>query len=146
MAGFINPNLRPTQFSLPTSTVEMSIRCSELKDCDFLSKSDPVAIIFGKFQDKWEELWRSEMLLNDLNPTWKSTFVHEYRFEETQPIKIEIYDWDTNDSGVTKKLKDQDLIGKIETNMANLVSAKNYSAVLRNKSNKGQFLTYSDVN
>ena len=143
----MNPNLGganfgPTQFSLPTSTVEMSIRCSGLADCDFLSKSDPVAIIFGKFQDKWEELWRSEMLLNDLNPNWKSTFVHEYRFEETQPIKIEIYDWDTNDSGVTKKLKDQDLIGGIETNMANLVSAKNYSAVLRNKSNKGQFFTY----
>ena len=77
------------------------------------------------------------MLSNDLNPTWKSTFIHEYRFEENQPIKIEIYDWDTSDSGVKRNLKDQDLIGKIETNMASLVSAKNYSAVLRNKNNKG---------
>ena len=84
------------------------------------------------------ELWRSEMLTNDLDPVWKSTFVHEYRFEESQPIKIEIYDWDTSDSGVTNHLKDQDLIGRIETNMASLVSAKQYNAVLRNKANKGQ--------
>ena len=84
------------------------------------------------------ELWRSEMLMNDLDPVWKSTFVHEYRFEESQPIKIEIYDWDTSDSGVTNHLKDQDLIGRIETNMASLVSAKQYNAVLRSKAQKGQ--------
>jgi hypothetical protein len=55
MAGFTNPSA-PTmdnQFSLPTSTVEMSIRCTGLADCDWLSKSDPVAIIFGKLQGKW---------------------------------------------------------------------------------------------
>ena len=137
MAGFSAPPPVMGQFSLPTSTVQMSLRCSGLADCDWLSKSDPVAIISGKFQGQWRELWRSEMLLNDLDPVWKSVFVHEYRFEESQPIKIEIYDWDTSDSGVTNQLKDQDLIGKIETNMANLVSAKNYSAVLRNKANKG---------
>ena len=90
-----------------------------------------------EFDDR-RELWRSEMLMNDLDPVWKSTFVHEYRFEESQPIKIEIYDWDTSDSGVTNHLKDQDLIGRIETNMASLVSAKQYNAVLRNKANKGQ--------
>ena len=88
--------------------------------------------------DNRRELWRSEMLSNDHDPVWKSTFVHEYRFEESQPIKIEIYDWDTSDSGVTNHLKDQDLIGRIETNMASLVSAKQYNAVLRNKANKGQ--------
>ena len=58
--------------------------------------------------DNRRELWRSEMLMNDLDPVWKSTFVHEYRFEESQPIKIEIYDWDTSDSGVTNHLKDQE--------------------------------------
>ena len=88
--------------------------------------------------DNRRELWRSEMLTNEHDPVWKSTFVHEYRFEESQPIKIEIYDWDTSDSGVTNHLKDQDLIGRIETNMASLVSAKQYNAVLRNKANKGQ--------
>ena len=55
MAGFTNPSAPPmdNQFSLPTSTVEMSIRCTGLADCDWLSKSDPVAIIFGKLQGQW---------------------------------------------------------------------------------------------
>ena len=137
--GFVQPPMSSSSLmSLPTTTVELSIRCTNLNDCDYLSKSDPVAIIFGKSHSKhWIELWRSEMLVNNLNPAWKHSFVHEYRFEEHQPLKIEIYDWDTDDKGVNNKLKDQDLIGRIETNMANLVSAKQYSAVLRNKSNKG---------
>ena len=59
MAGFL-----PGKSSgLPTTTVELSIRCSNLSDCDYLSKSDPVAVIFGKNKgyDEWIELWRSEM-------------------------------------------------------------------------------------
>ena len=142
MAGFVMPsapNANPA-FSLPTSTVELSIRCAKLSDCDFLSKSDPVAIVFGKIKGRsdWRELWRSEMVLNDLNPVFKKRFVHEYRFEEHQPIKVEIYDWDTNDSGVSKDLSEQDLIGRLETTMANLVSAPNkqYISVLKSKQNK----------
>ena len=124
---------------MPTSSVEMTIRCQDLVDRDFISKSDPVAIIFGKSknQKKWKELWRSEMILNNVNPAWKSTFVHDYKFEENQPLKIEIHDWDTNDVGISKDIDDQDLIGKIETSMAALVSSKQFSAVLRTKSNKG---------
>jgi len=137
MAGFMNPNTAMGQFRLPTSTVELSISCTNLSDCDWLSKSDPVAFIFGKVKGgDWRELWRSEMLVNEHNPKWKSTFVHEYRFEENQPIKIEIFDWDSGDFDVKNKLKDQDLIGRIETNLASLVSAKQFNAVLRGKDNR----------
>ena len=48
MAGFMNPNMAMGQFRLPTSTVELSISCTNLSDCDWLSKSDPVAFIFGQ--------------------------------------------------------------------------------------------------
>ena len=124
MAGFVQPPM-----SMPTSTVELSIRCAKLSDSDFLSKSDPVAIIFDKLRQdgkssEWREVWRSEMILNDLNPSWKRTFVHDYRFEEHQAIKIEIYDWDTADEGVAKNLEEQDFIGSIETNMAAIVSSR----------------------
>ena len=142
MAGFVNPSAPRANpaFSLPTTTVELSIRCAKLSDCDFLSKSDPVAIVFGKVKGHpgWRELWRSEMVLNDLNPMFKKRFMYEYRFEEHQPIKVEIYDWDTNDAGVSKDLSDQDVIGAIETTMAALVSAPNkqYTAVLKTKQNK----------
>ena len=128
-------------FGLPTTTVEISIRCSNLSDCDYLTKSDPVAVIFGKHKgyDEWVELWRSEMLHDDLHPEFSKTFVHEYRFEEHQPIKVKIYDWDTSDDDVSKKLSDQDMIGKVETSMASLVSApnKSWTSVLKSKHKKG---------
>ena len=94
MAGFIDPSAPPMMggapnsgpTSLPTTTVEMSIRCAKLKDTDILSKSDPVAIIFDKPKGTncWREAWRAEMILNDLNPSWKKTWVHEYRFEGSE--------------------------------------------------------------
>ena len=79
------------------------------------------------------------MLHDDLNPEFRKTFVHEYRFEEHQPIKVKIYDWDTSDHDVSKKLSDQDMIGKVETSMATLVSApnKSWTSVLKSKHNKG---------
>jgi len=157
MAGFIDPSAPPMHGrtssmvpSAPTTTVELTLRCSNLSDCDYLSKSDPVAIIFEKPKgsQNWIERWRSEMILNNLNPTWNKRFVHDYRFEEKQPLKIEIYDWDTNDQGVSHALKDQDLIGRLETNMASIVSSKQFSAVLRSKTNKGAgtcFITAEEV-
>ena len=138
MAGFIDPSAPPMSGrtssmvpSVPTTTVELTLRCSNLSDCDYLSKSDPVAIIFEKPKGSqhWIERWRSEMILNNLNPIWNKRFVHDYKFEEKQPLKIEIYDWDTNDQGVSHALKDQDLIGRLETNMASIVSSKQFSAV-----------------
>ena len=133
MAGFIRQ-------ALPTSTVELSIKCSNLSDRDYLTKSDPVAVIFGKVKghSKWKEIWRSEMLNNNLNPEFKKTFVTEYRFEENQPIKIKIIDWDSADPGVNKDLDDQDTIGKVDTTMAALVSAPNkqWKSVLKNKHGK----------
>ena len=101
----------------PTSTVELSIKCSNLKDCDVLSKSDPVAVIYGKTKGygSWKELWRSETIHNNLNPEFKTTFVHEYRFEEHQPIKVVIYDWDSPVSSSSSdsdcELKDQKHLG-----------------------------------
>ena len=155
MAGFINPSLPQmaedtSKITLPTTTMELSFRCSNLRDKDILSKSDPVAIIFGKTKgsQNWLELWRSEMILNNLSPSWKKTFFYDYRFEENQPLRIDIYDWDTSDHGTSKDIKDQDLIGRLETNMGSIVSSKQFSAVLRSKTNKGAgtcFVTAEEI-
>jgi Ca2+-dependent lipid-binding protein len=150
MAGFIDPNLNqgsygapsnmmPRVSSMPTTTVDLTFKCSKLKDLDYISKSDPVAVIFDKINNTWREIWRSERLENNLNPIWKNKLTFDYRFEECQPIKVEIYDWDTNDKSAKGKLKDQEFIGSCETTLAAIASApqKMFKAVLRSKSNKG---------
>ena len=48
--------------TLPTSTVELSVRCSDLADTDLMSKSDPICVLFIKQKGQWFELGRTEMI------------------------------------------------------------------------------------
>ena len=97
----------PTSNSLPTSTVEISVRCTDLADKDLMSKSDPICVMFMQKQGQWLEIGRTEMIKDTLNPSWEKKFVVDYSFEERQVVKFEIYDWD-NDSN---KLSHQDFLG-----------------------------------
>ena len=44
---------------------------------------------------KWHEVGRTEQVKNDKNPVWKRKIEIDYRFEERQEVKFEVYDWDT---------------------------------------------------
>lgn len=63
--------------------IELSISCTELRDVDTISKSDPVCFLYragnGKAaaaandsdDDKWSLVGRTEMISNNLNPKVK---------------------------------------------------------------------------
>ena len=51
-----------------SSKVELSISCSNLKNLDYFSKSDPVVFLYIKRQNDWVKLGRTEVIDNDLNP------------------------------------------------------------------------------
>lgn len=76
-------------------------------DLDVFSKSDPICIIYEKtsgrkatttdpiavvtWQDRqWTERGRTEIIWNDLNPQFKTTFLIPYFFEETQLFRFEL--------------------------------------------------------
>lgn len=86
-------------------TIELFISCRNLKDLDVFSKSDPKVRVFYTFQGKETNLGETEFHKNDLNPTFKKTFVMEYIFEVRQNLRFEVWDNDTS-SG-------DDLIGNI---------------------------------
>ena len=50
------------------SKVELSISCTNLKDLDTFSKSDPVVFLFEKKGREWLKLGRTEMIDDNLNP------------------------------------------------------------------------------
>ena len=50
------------------SKVEISISCSNLKDLDHFSKSDPVVFLYEKKGKEWIRLGRTEVIDNNLNP------------------------------------------------------------------------------
>merc|ERR1712008_466584 len=63
------PGFDPSSTSLPTSTVEISVRCTDLADKDVMSKSDPICVMFIQKQGKWFEIGRTEMIADTLNPS-----------------------------------------------------------------------------
>jgi Ca2+-dependent lipid-binding protein len=116
LAGGFNPTaggtaagLPPSSRGLPTSTLELTVKCENLCDKDVFSKSDPFCVMFIKKGGHWYELGRTETVTDNLSPEWQKKFVVEYSFEERQEVKFEVYDTDSNSS----KLSQHDFLGPI---------------------------------
>lgn len=62
---FAQPSFAPRD---TYSKVELSISCTNLKDLDHFSKSDPCLFIFEKRGTEWIKLGRTEVIDNNLNP------------------------------------------------------------------------------
>ncbi len=62
---FAQPSFAPRD---TFSKVELSISCSNLKDLDHFSKSDPAVFLYEKRGKDWIKLDRTEVIDNNLNP------------------------------------------------------------------------------
>lgn len=129
----------PPRAALPTSTIELSVKCTDLVDMDVFSKSDPLCVMFQKSSNgQWYEIGRTEMIKECLSPEWQKKFVVDYSFEERQIVKFEVFDWDMN----SNNLSDHDFLGRVECSLGSIVSApgKQFVSVIRDapKSNKGK--------
>jgi hypothetical protein len=65
------------------SKVELSFACRELVDLDTFSLSDPQVIMYMKDtkQTSWNEIGRTEIIWNNLNPNFVKTIIVDYHFE-----------------------------------------------------------------
>jgi len=124
---------QPLMVNLPTSTMELSVRCTDLCDKDMLSKSDPICAMFILRQGRWCELGRTERIADDLNPSWEKKFIVDYSFEERQVVKFEVYDIDSDSARFT----DHDFLGRCETTMGAIVSTGNFVSVLKDSPKSG---------
>jgi len=129
--------------SLPSATLELAVRCENLTDRDLLSKSDPFCVAFLKKNGAWIESDRTETLANNLNPAWLKKFSVRYSFEESQPIKFEVYDADTRSGALGR----HDFLGRCETTLAALVSAgAKFVSVLKDgpRNNGGRIVVFAE--
>lgn len=87
---------------------------------------------------RWRELDRTEVLKDNLNPTWSKLFLLSYYFEMQQQFKVEVYD---EDMGNVSKLSEHDFIGGAEFTLGQLLGAPGQSGTFlltRGKSSKHQ--------
>lgn len=102
-----------------TSIVELSISCSNLPDCDIVTKSDPQVIVYllditGK--DKKSEIGRTEVIQDNLNPKFVRKVLIQYHFEQIQRLRFEVYDIDP--------VGGNDFLGSADTTLAEIVTSR----------------------
>lgn len=110
----------PPPAGAPTSKIELTISCLNLRDKDYFSKSDPMAVLYVKESGSstYKEFGRTEVVKDTLNPRFTKKFVLNYRFEEYQKLKFEVYDVDTTRS----RLTDHDFLGSTECSLGEIVA------------------------
>lgn len=66
---------------------------------DLFSKSDPFFIISKSAGNQFVDIYKSEIIMNNLNPNWKNFEITMQKLcngDENNPIKISVFDWDKN--------------------------------------------------
>ncbi|KAL7003011.1 Protein BONZAI 3 [Sarracenia purpurea var. burkii] len=69
-----------------------------------LFSSDPIAVVYAKKRDgSLEELGRTEVIMNSLDPVWIEKINVAYQFEIVQLLIFHVYDVDTRYHNVPVK-------------------------------------------
>ncbi|GAB4855482.1 Protein BONZAI 3 [Ancistrocladus abbreviatus] len=114
--------------------LELSLSAAKLPDLDIMSKSDPMAVVYSKKQDgTLEELGRTEVIMNILDPVWIEKISVTYQFEVVQPLVFRVYDVDTkyhNRSVKAIKLSNQDFLGEATCVLSEIITKQNRSLTL----------------
>lgn len=116
------------------SQIELSYSAADLRDRDVLSKSDPMLVVYTKGRDGvLEELGRTEVILNSLNPTWIAKHTITYHFQIVQTLVFHVYDVDTQFHNVEVKmlkLDEQQFLGEATCALSEIVTKSNRSLTL----------------
>nr|XP_029122574.1 protein BONZAI 1 [Elaeis guineensis] len=116
------------------SQIELSLSASNLHDRDVLSKSDPMAVVYAKRRDgQLEEIGRTEVVLNSLNPVWIAKITVNYLFEVVQPLVFQVYDIDSQFHNVPEKmlkLEEQQFLGEASCLLSEVVTKNTRSLSL----------------
>ncbi|XP_015570574.2 protein BONZAI 3 isoform X2 [Ricinus communis] len=111
-----------------------------------------MAVIYVKKKDgKLEEVGRTEVILNSLNPSWIEKITIAYQFETLQLLVFHIYDVDTKYHNIpvkSLKLKDQQFLGEASCFLSEIVTKLNQTVTLnlQNRSGHGVLTNLGTLN
>lgn len=133
---------KPGGSAVPTTQVEIAVSCRNLVDMDLMSKSDPMCVLYVKqfASEQWREVGRTEVIWDNLNPAFVKKFILDYFFEESQKLKFEMYDVDSE----SHDLRKHDFLGSMECTLGEVVSLNQLQRPLRGpKPDSGSILLVS---
>ncbi len=72
------------------------------------------------FRTLWNEVGRTEVIMDNLNPRFIKSFAVEYHFEERQRFKVKVFDVD--DFTANAALSSHDFVGELEFQLHEVVT------------------------
>lgn len=116
--------------------VELCLSAARLPRMDLMSKSDPFCVLSIRDQvtDGWRFIARTETIDNNEDPVWKKRFTVDYRFEEIQELRFEVYDEDSK----SDDLNAQDFIGRVILPLSSILSAPGQTKTVELKTKEGK--------
>ena len=102
--------------------VQLFVSCRKLTDLDTFSKSDPFVDVQEKNtrEGQWVSAGRTEIIWDNLNPDFITSFKFNFHFEEQKFLKFRVYD--ANDK--SGNIRNSDFIGECECTLGEIVGAQ----------------------
>jgi len=114
---------QPGIASVPSTSVELTLSCDNLRNLDLMSKSDPFCVVYYKDNSKqreFMEIGRTETIYDNLKPRWQKKIILDYNFEQRQYLKFSVYDSDSSST----YLDSHDFLGSAEASLGEIVSTQ----------------------
>ena len=61
---------------------------------DTFTRTDGMCVLYRQAGNQWHKIGMTEVIMDNLNPTWIKSFDVQYHFEQRENYKVEIYDID----------------------------------------------------
>lgn len=119
--------------------LELFISCRNLPKMDLNSPSDPFVVISQKNESngRFFELMKTEVIQDNNNPEFTKQIHIDYKFEEVQILRLDIYDADAPN---INQLSKHDYIGYCEFVLGDLVTSNGCKLAMKLKDKKNKQL------
>ena len=133
------------QSAVLSEKLEIFISCGNLPKLDIGSPSDPFVIISQKNEqnNKYFQLSKTEIVQDNNNPEFTKQIQIDYKFEEVQLLRFDIYD---ADSPNINNLKEHDYIGLCQFVLGDLVTSNSSKLSMKIKDKNGKPLIVNKAN
>jgi len=115
--------------------LQLSLSASNLGDHEYFPKINPMVVVYSKRKDgQLEEIGRSEVTLNSLNPSWMTKISVQYQFEVLQPLVFQVFDIDPQLHDVSEKilkLEEQQFLGEATCLLSEVVTKRDRLLTLK---------------
>ncbi|KXS21585.1 Copine-domain-containing protein [Gonapodya prolifera JEL478] len=142
-AASITVRATPLMDSLePRTLVRLVLKADGLPKMDIGGKADPYFKIFkhdSPARDSWIEVFKSDVIKNTLEPTWKPTEIEFQAICDSDPgneLKVELWDWDMASS--------HDYIGSALVTLSQIEESSPLELQITNEKKKAKHSDYTN--